>query len=165
MTDRDEPSTITFSVAGVPVPQGSTRAYVVNGRAVTTSTNRDLGQWRQRIATEAQRVAEESGWCSEGRYAYSVTAAFYFPRTKSMGKRLMRHTVRPDLDKLQRAVGDGITGILIADDSMIDRWSVTKQYLPPVPLHGPRVDITVVRVPHVISGEANGGGRLTRSTA
>lgn len=67
-----------------------------------------------------------------------------------MGKRLMRHTVRPDLDKLQRAVGDGITGILIADDSMIDRWSVTKQYLPPVPLHGPRVDITVVRMPPII---------------
>jgi len=69
-----------------------------------------------------------------------------------MGKRLMRHTVRPDLDKLQRAVGDGITGILIADDSMIDRWSVTKGYLPPDPLRGgPRVEITVARMPLVIS--------------
>lgn len=50
-----------------------------------------------------------------------------------MGKKLIRHTVRPDLDKLQRAVGDGITGILIADDATIDRWSVSKRYLPPDP--------------------------------
>lgn len=141
---------ITFTVAGVPIPQGSTRAFVVKGRAVTTSSNKNLGQWRQRIATEAQRAATEAGWCSEGKFAYTVLADFYFPRTKSMGKKLLRHTVRPDLDKLQRAVGDGITGILIADDSMIDRWSVSKSYLPPDPLHGPRVDVTVIRMSPVI---------------
>ena len=27
---------VSFTVAGVPVPQGSTRAFVVKGRAVTT---------------------------------------------------------------------------------------------------------------------------------
>ena len=44
----------------------------------------------------------------------------------------------------------GITGILIADDAQIDRWSVTKQYLPPDPLHGPRAEITVIRMSLVI---------------
>lgn len=44
----------------------------------------------------------------------------------------------------------GITGILIADDATIDRWSVTKQYLPPDPLHGPRAEITVIRMSLVI---------------
>lgn len=144
---------VSFTVAGVPVPQGSSRAFVVKGRAVVTSSNKNLAQWRQRIATEAQRAASEAGWCSEGQFAYAVTADFYFPRTKSMGKKLIRHTVRPDLDKLQRAVGDGITGILIADDAKIDRWSVSKSYLPPDPLHGPRVEITVIRMPLVIEGE------------
>lgn len=143
-------SSISFTVSGVPIPQGSTRAFVVKGRAVTTSSNRNLGQWRQRIATEAQRVADETGFYRDGKFAYTVLADFYFPRTKSMGKKLIRHTVRPDLDKLQRAVGDGITGILIADDAKIDRWSVGKQYLPPDPLHGPRVEITVVRKPLII---------------
>ena len=141
---------VSFTVAGVPIPQGSTRAFVVKGRAVTTSSNKNLAQWRQRIATEAQRAATEAGWCSEGKYAYTVLADFYFPRTKSMGKKDIRHTVRPDADKLARACGDSITGILIADDSMIDRWSVTKRYLPPDPLQGPRVDVTVIRMSPVI---------------
>ena len=43
-----------------------------------------------------------------------------------------------------------ITGILIADDSMIDRWSVTKRYLPEDPLQGPRVDVTVIRMSLVV---------------
>ncbi len=142
---------VSFTVAGVPVPQGSTRAFVVKGRAVTTSSNKNLAQWRQRIATEAQRVADEAGWWRDGQWAYSVTADFYFPRTKSMGKRkLLRHRVRPDADKLARAVGDGITGILIADDSEICRWSVSKEYLPPDPLQGPRVDVTVIRMSPVV---------------
>ena len=143
---------ITFTVAGVPIPQGSTRAFVVKGRAVTTSSNKNLAQWRQRIATEAQRVADETGFYRDGKFAYAVLADFYFPRTKSMGRKLIRHTVRPDLDKVQRAVGDGITGILIADDATIDRWSVSKSYLPPDPLHGPRAEITVTRMPLNIEG-------------
>lgn len=137
---------VSFTVAGVPIPQGSSRAFVVKGRAVVTSSNKNLAQWRQRIATEAQRVADEMGFYRDGKFAYTVLADFYFPRTKSMGKKLIRHTVRPDLDKVQRAVGDGITGILIADDAKIDRWSVSKSYLPPDPLHGPRVEITVIRM-------------------
>lgn len=40
----------------------------------------------------------------------------------------------------------GITGILIADDAKIDRWSVSKEYLPPDPLQGPRVDVSVIRM-------------------
>jgi len=141
---------VSFTVAGVPIPQGSTRAFVVKGRAVTTSSNKNLAQWRQRISAEAQRAADEAGWWREGKFAYTVIADFYFPRTKSMGRKLLRHTVRPDADKLARACGDSITGILIADDSMIDRWSVSKSYLPPDPLQGPRVEITVIRRPLIM---------------
>jgi len=34
--------TITFFVAGVPVPQGSTRAFVVNGRAGVRNGDKPL---------------------------------------------------------------------------------------------------------------------------
>lgn len=142
--------TVSFVVAGVPIPQGSTRAFVVKGRAVTTSTNKNLAQWRQRIATEAQRVGYESCFYRDGKFSYTVTAEFYFPRTKSMGKKNIRHTVRPDLDKIQRAVGDGITGVLIPDDATIDRWLVSKYYLPPDSTQGPRAEISVARKPMVI---------------
>jgi hypothetical protein len=33
---------IRFLVRGLPVPQGSSRAFVVNGHAVVTSANRNL---------------------------------------------------------------------------------------------------------------------------
>jgi crossover junction endodeoxyribonuclease RusA len=141
---------VWFVVAGVPIPQGSSRAFVVKGRAVVTSSNKNLAQWRQRIATEAQRINAESGFYREGKFSYTVCADFFFPRTKSMGKKNLRHTVRPDLDKIQRAVGDGITGVLIPDDAQIDRWSVTKNYLPLDSDKGPRVEISVLRNPLII---------------
>jgi len=145
---------VSFIVAGVPVPQGSSRAFMVKGRPIITSSNKNLAVWRQRIASEAQRINAESGFYREGKFAYEVIADFYFPRTKSMGRKLLRHTVRPDLDKVQRAVGDGITGILIADDATIDRWSVSKNYLPPDPLQGPRVEISVIRKPLIMDGSS-----------
>lgn len=48
---------IRFCVRGVPVPQGSTKAFVVKGRAVTTNKTPGLVAWRTAIADEARRVA------------------------------------------------------------------------------------------------------------
>jgi len=140
---------IEFFVAGVPIPQGSSRAFVVKGRAVVTSSNKNLAQWRQRIATEAQRVNEAEHFFKEGKFAYSVEASFYFPRTKSMGKKNLRHTVRPDADKCQRAIGDGITGILLKDDSEIFSWRVTKRYLDAGDNDPPGAWVLVMRYPLV----------------
>lgn len=138
-------STVSFVVAGVPIPQGSSRAFVVKGKAVITSSNRNLAQWRQRIATEAQKVAQESLFYEEDGNAYQVCAQFYFPRTKAMGKKEIAHTVRPDIDKLIRAVNDGITGILIPDDARIDQLTVKKTYLKFDAVYGPRVEISITK--------------------
>ena len=136
---------VSFTVAGVPIPQGSSRAFVVGGRAVVTSSNKNLAQWRQRIATEAQKVAVESGFYSLDKRAYDVHATFYFPRTKSLKKNQTEHIVRPDLDKLIRAINDGITNILIPDDSMINAINVRKLYLAHDSVYGPRVEVQVIK--------------------
>lgn len=68
-----------------------------------------------------------------------VDVDFIFPRPKShyrTGKNahILRedapnyHTSTPDLDKLQRAIGDALTGSVVRDDKQIAVWSVTKTY-------------------------------------
>ncbi len=114
---------ITFFVAGVPAPQGSTRAFVVKGRPIITHSNRNTKEWRQRIATEAQALGVP---CTDGPVVVRLT--FNMPRPKSLPKKVSYHTKKPDIDKLARAVLDGITGILIRDDSQVWSLSATKTY-------------------------------------
>lgn len=112
-----------FFVAGVPVPQGSTRAFVSKGRPIITHSNRNLKDWRQRIATEAQKLGAP---CRDG--PLMIHMEFAMPRPKSLPKKVHRHIKKPDLDKLVRAVLDGVTGILIKDDSQVFALNATKHY-------------------------------------
>jgi crossover junction endodeoxyribonuclease RusA len=121
---------ISFFVSGCPQPKGSTRAFVVKGHAVTTSSNRNLKQWELRIAHEAQAQAERVGWTFNAEASYDIEAHFYFPVPKSYPKKWWHaHTTKPDLDKLGRALNDALTGILFADDSMVTSLDITKGYV------------------------------------
>ena len=40
---------LTFNVAGTPAPQGSKRAFVVNGRPVMTESSSKVKPWRQDV--------------------------------------------------------------------------------------------------------------------
>ena len=54
---------------------------------------------------------------------------FRFHRPKSLSKKVKHHTKKPDLDKLQRAIGDALTASgLITDDSCIVEWRARKVY-------------------------------------
>ena len=80
-----------------------------------------------------------------------VQAHFVFPRPKShyhsskkrqgelRGDAPLWHTSAPDLDKLQRAIGDALAGVVIRDDAQIARWRVSKSYG-----QTPRAMITVI---------------------
>lgn len=101
----------SFFVPGEPITEGSV--------------------WRTRVKRAAQEAAREAGW--EPRYdgPVAVNAAFFLPRPKSAKKRLWPH-VKPDLDKLIRAVCDALApykqpGVL-RDDSRIVTWHATKDY-------------------------------------
>src|SRR5438067_13403351 len=112
----------TFFVHGLPVPQGSSRAFVVNGRAVVTSANRNLKDWRNLVALQAQEHAEYN----EG--AVWVQLDFYLPRPVSLPKKIHEHLKKPDLDKLIRACLDSMTGVMFKDDSQVVALTATKQY-------------------------------------
>lgn len=111
---------ISFTVFGIPQPQGSTRTFMAGGRPVITSSNKNLGQWRRLVADVAQKHAvmhDGPVW---------VQLEFIMPAPKSLPKKMLGKpcTKRPDIDKLERACLDAFTGIFYMDDSqVVDLWS------------------------------------------
>jgi Holliday junction resolvase RusA-like endonuclease len=122
---------ISFSVPGVPVPQGSKRAFVVGGRAVMAEANRETKPWRAAVAAAAAEAMPEGPAANP----VDIELAFIFPRPKGhYGRRGLRpsapvyKTTKPDIDKLTRAVLDAITGIVIRDDAQVVRLLTIKTF-------------------------------------
>lgn len=130
--------THTFSVPGVPVPQGSMRAVRHGARIAVVSDNPSLRTWRKAVsAAAAAAVHEEIG------YAVSVKLDFRLPRPKSRRKDPYPAT-RPDLDKLVRAVLDGITDAgAWKDDGLVVGVSAEKRWAD----DDPGCDITIAAAP------------------
>lgn len=127
---------IEFTVYGKPVPKGSTRPWAVmkdgepvlkNGRpvVVTTGDNKGTKNWQRLIAATAQRYVSEKIY--DG--AVSLEVEFYFMRPASVSeKKRPFPTVKPDLDKLVRSVGDALKGVIYTEDARIVRLIASKDY-------------------------------------
>ncbi len=121
---------VTFDLWGTtPAPQGSKNPW--GGEA-----NPNTKPWREALASEGSRVMQEAGYpLFDG--PLKVTATLYFPRPamhyrangqlKPTAPRF-KHSA-PDLDKLQRAIGDAMTNAVIKDDARIAWWDVRKVYV------------------------------------
>lgn len=122
---------LRFTVYGIAQPQGSSRAFVPKGwtRPVITSDNKGLKAWRHLVADAASRAIQEQGGAMFSG-PVEITAAFYLPRPKSLGKRTKAHTTKPDLDKLARSLGDALTGVVYNDDSQVTALELFKMYAP-----------------------------------
>jgi Holliday junction resolvase RusA-like endonuclease len=121
---------IEFVVPGVPVPQGSKNAWGGEDNPHTKS-------WRASIAARALESVVDGPLLGP----VHVDVSFVFPRPKAhyrtgrYSDQLREdapfwHSAKPDLDKLQRAIGDALNGIVIRDDSQIAFWVVSKYYGP-----------------------------------
>ena len=128
---------IGFFVPGIPVPKGSARGFPIrrkNGHigVTVTADNSNLRLWHASVQDRALDVCRRDQ-ISATDAPVSVLCEFYLPAPKKYLKRLARgecipHVTRPDLDKLERAVLDGMTGILFRDDSQVIKKVGTKQY-------------------------------------
>ncbi len=117
---------IEFWVAGSPVAQGSMRAFNVGGKArVTHAKPGPLMFWRQRIATEAQAIMGEAPLMAEPVF---VAAHFNLPRPQSRPKKYQFPDRQPDIDKLERALLDALTGVVIDDDKRVVWTAMRKAY-------------------------------------
>lgn len=121
---------LQFIASGVPVPQGSHRAFNRGGRVVVTHTNSaKLTEWRDTVREAAVRAASEQGW-EVADYPIGVSLAFRMPKPAKPKHDVP--AVRPDLDKLTRAVFDALTdgkepGV-IKDDSLIVNMMASEEY-------------------------------------
>lgn len=112
-------------VPGDPVPQGS-KTIARHGDSVWLRdvNARKLAMWRRAVA-EACPAPFVLAATLDGPLRLSVT--FYMPRPKR--PRYDRPAVKPDLDKLVRAVCDGLTqGGVIADDARIVSAQIDEYY-------------------------------------
>lgn len=110
---------VSFWVSGRPAPQGSKR-HIGNGRMIEMS--KAVGPWREAVRGEAQRLGEET---ILGPVGLKVTFVLDRPKTS----RRDHPCVRPDLDKLLRAVLDGLTmSGIIGDDGQVCEVAARKIY-------------------------------------
>lgn len=111
-----------FFVQGTPVPQGSLRS---SGRGVLFYSNdKELKPWRRSIATAARESYNGEFGIDLPVY---VRAKFLFDQLK---KPKPYKTSAPDLDKLVRALLDGITDSgIYCDDSRVVGIHTTKEYV------------------------------------
>jgi Holliday junction resolvase RusA-like endonuclease len=124
---------ISFHVAGIPQPQGSTRGFVVNGRPVITSANKSLRPWRDSLMVAAAEARGDIGPITDPVW---VDVAFAFARPAGhFGKKGVLPSappypaVRPDIDKLCRAVLDALTESgCIRDDGQVVELTASKNY-------------------------------------
>jgi Holliday junction resolvase RusA-like endonuclease len=108
-----------FAIAGDPVPQGSMR-HVGGGRLIHS---KKLLDWRRKVASRVREVTN-----AKLDQAVIVDVLFSMAKPKSTNRDLP--TVAPDLDKLQRAIGDAMSVDcdFLKDDALIVEWQARKIY-------------------------------------
>jgi Holliday junction resolvase RusA-like endonuclease len=119
-------------VAGIPAPQGSTKAFVDKaGKAHVTSDNPRMRPWRELVSAIVRSHVGPDVAIPTGPVV--VFAEFVMPRRAAdMTLRIEEwspaHVVKPDLDKLGRALLDSLTGIVYRDDAQVVRLVSAKRY-------------------------------------
>jgi crossover junction endodeoxyribonuclease RusA len=128
---------LTINVVGTPAPQGSKRAFVVNGRAVVTENSKRVKPWRQDVKAAALEALN-------GRPPITgpveLTITFWMPRPRYHFRTGARaHELkpnaptyvgnRPDLSKLIRSTEDALTEAAVYhDDAQVARLVVEQRY-------------------------------------
>ena len=112
-------------IPGTPIPQGS---HAVSRTGHVFESNNRLKPWRETMTNAL--TAWTGTWFGawepfDGPLLVDVT--FWMPRPKRPKYSLP--AVKPDCDKLCRALGDAMTTSgLIADDARITTWHARKRY-------------------------------------
>ena len=126
---------LSIEVVGTPVPQGNLSRGRYGG---IYESNPMLRSWRDTLVSEllTAKGDRDTLWG-----AVEVECRFFLPWLKSHYSQSKARTgelkagaprmpiTKPDLDKLQRAVGDALTDAkVVNDDAQIVSWVVSKWY-------------------------------------
>ena len=134
---------IEFTADVLPQSQGSMKAFVMpakNGRqarAILTSDNPALKAYRNAVSLSAKKcLGNQTELFAPKHIPVGMRLEFVFERPASVTKKRMFPVVKPDLDKLERAVLDSLTSIVYFDDSQVVEMTARKVY-------GPRAQVYV----------------------
>ncbi|QFG09456.1 RusA-like Holliday junction resolvase [Mycobacterium phage Yuna] len=136
--ERNGGRQLRMFVPGKPAPQGSKdfKGFAkpgpgqTRGKAILVESSAAVGPWRERLALAAMQAMLEAGLpvldhppgsSADRRYPVRASLTFVMPRPSGTPKSYTPPAVkRPDLDKLARAVLDGLTDVCWIDDSQVD---------------------------------------------
>ncbi len=107
-----------FFVSGKPVPQGSLK--FINGHAIHVRAQ-DLALWRADIARTAKSVIWE-----KAQKGVELHLTFIVKKPKTVTRD--EPHIRPDIDKLARAVLDALTDVAYEDDEQVVKLVASKEY-------------------------------------
>lgn len=122
------PSSIAFTVIGLPAPQGSKRHV---GKGVMVESSKAVKPWREAVKAAARKAMEQAGVSAPALPgAVRLYIDVYLPRPKKYAKRLdVRPMTRPDLSKLLRSTEDALTEAGVwEDDSRVIEVAMGKWY-------------------------------------
>ncbi|HKQ02660.1 MAG TPA: RusA family crossover junction endodeoxyribonuclease [Actinomycetes bacterium] len=112
--------TLQITVLGIPVPKGSAKYYPTKrGKVVVTHDNPKTQPWGEMVVASAltEKMRRQHRQL-EGPVGLALR--FFLPRPKSAPRRVTEPTKKPDLDKLIRAVKDGLTRAgIYRDDAQV----------------------------------------------
>ena len=109
---------ISFRVDGKPIPQGSMK--VIHGNIIH-SQGSALAAWRSAVGLGAKLAGARP-------HADPVEISLIFIVARPRTVNRLAPSVPPDLDKLVRAVLDGLTAIAYRDDAQVCTLTATKEY-------------------------------------
>lgn len=117
---------VEFFVEGIPVPQGSKVCKCINGKSIMWEANSKLKAWRDTVTAQAQieMIAKGLETITE---PVALLLEFKLPKPKSVTRPYP--SVKPDLDKLIRAICDGLTKSgIYQDDALVITIAANKTY-------------------------------------
>lgn len=132
---------VRFFAAGLPVPKGSGAALVSRSTGKPfwkPSRSQSLYRWQASVRAFAASAMREAG---QRLHAGPVCIDLHFFLPRPRRPRCAMPDVRPDIDKLARAVFDALTGTCFDDDCRVVKALVEKRW--EWPENGPGVSVHV----------------------
>jgi Holliday junction resolvase RusA-like endonuclease len=124
--------TVEFTVFGSPHPKGSKTAFPIrrkDGRVgVAVREGRpgsSFEEWRRRVESVVQDLASRGAFFVG---PVTVRVEYYFEKPKSAPRSREWPEVKPDVEKLDRAIFDCLEGALIRNDAQIVEHYCRKRY-------------------------------------
>lgn len=124
----DATGPVTCHVPGTPRSKGSMVSFFAadQQRIITKADSTTLAQWQRDIGWTMKAAMRRAGVrCAPAGVPVCLELAFYFPgsiMTPAGADAITSAMVdTPDIDKLERAVLDALTGVLYDDDKQVHR--------------------------------------------